>query len=103
MKGQPLRIGEELDGMAPEEASQGRTSDDAPNLRRWVRDLIALSALPAVWKSYDPDHIADSIAATVVKQFDAEFVYILLRGGRDEPQTEVTRTGDQALPEDAIA
>ena len=31
-----------------------------------LRDLIALSALPAIWKTYDPQQIADNLAAALV-------------------------------------
>jgi len=67
---------------------------DAQELRRCIRDLIALSALPAIWTTYDPQQIADSLAAALVSMLDADFVYIVLPGQRDQPVTEVTCTGD---------
>jgi len=30
-------------------------------LRRELRDLVALSAIPAAWISYDPNHLAESV------------------------------------------
>jgi PAS domain S-box-containing protein len=66
---------------------------DPQRLRRCIRDLIALSTLPALWRSYEPEQIADSIAAALVSMLDADFVYIALPGQRDEPESEVIRTG----------
>ena len=57
-----------------------------------LRDLIA--PLPAIWKTYDPQQIADNLAAALVSMLDADFVYIVLPGQRDQPVTEVTCTGD---------
>jgi hypothetical protein len=40
-------------------------------LRRLVRDLIALSALPAMWKDYEPSRIADSAASALASMIGA--------------------------------
>ena len=45
-------------------------------LRRLVRDLIALSALPAMWKDYEPSRIADSAASALASIIGANFVYV---------------------------
>ena len=77
---------------------------DPTELRRCMRDLLALSALPAILKSYDPRQIADSVAATLVSMLDSEFAYISLRGTRDGPLIEIARTARQSAadPLDAI-
>jgi PAS domain S-box-containing protein len=69
---------------------------DLQQLRRCIRDLVALSTLPALWRFYGPEQIADSIAAALVSMLDADFVYVVLPGKHDEPETEVTRTGARA-------
>ena len=51
-------------------------------LRRLVRDLIALSALPAMWKDYEPGRIADSAASALASMIGADFVYVGLPGER---------------------
>ncbi|WP_205927114.1 sensor histidine kinase [Rhizobium sp. P32RR-XVIII] len=56
-----------------------------------MRDLLALSALPAILQSYDPYQMADSIAAALVSMLDSEFVYISLHGTRDGPLIEIAR------------
>ena len=65
---------------------------DPAELRRCMRDLLALSALPAILKSYDPRQIADSVAAALVSMLDSEFAYISLRETRDGPLIEIART-----------
>ena len=35
-------------------------------LRRCIRDLVALSTLPAIWKDYNSRQIADSVAAALL-------------------------------------
>jgi PAS domain S-box-containing protein len=65
---------------------------DPTALRHCMRDILALSALPAILKSYDPRQIADSIAAVLVSMLDSEFAYISLRGTRDGPLIEIART-----------
>ena len=66
---------------------------DPQELRRCIRDLVALSTLPAIWKNYDPQQIADSVAAALVSMLSADFVHVALPGRRDEPIIEVTHAG----------
>src|ERR1700730_5383989 len=73
------------------------TITDPQQLRRCIRHLIALSTLPALWKSYDPDQIVESIAAALITMLDADFVYAELSGQDDEPEMEVTRTGARVM------
>src|SRR5437867_582164 len=50
------------------------------DLRRCVRDLVALSALPALWAGRDPPHIAQSLADALLSVLRPELVYVGLRG-----------------------
>src|ERR1700735_877475 len=59
-------------------------------LRRLVRDLIALSALPAMWKDYEPSRIADSAASALASIIGANFVYVGLPGER--PPVDIVMT-----------
>src|SRR5437899_10295655 len=61
-------------------------------LRRCIRDLIALSTLPVSWKDYDPRQVADSVGGALVSMLDAEFVYVAVPGRRNDPKVEVVRT-----------
>jgi PAS domain S-box-containing protein len=49
-------------------------------LRRCISDLLALSALPAMWNTSDATQIADSVAAALIPILDAEVVYLSLPG-----------------------
>jgi PAS domain S-box-containing protein len=66
-------------------------------LKRCIRDLVALSTLPAIWKDYNSRQIADSVAAALLPMLNADVVYVAVPGLRDESAVEVTRLS-QALP-----
>ena len=53
-------------------------------LRRCIRDLVALSILPAAWQNYDMRQIGDSIVAALITMLDADFVSITLPGRGSE-------------------
>ncbi|HLH92516.1 MAG TPA: PAS domain S-box protein [Xanthobacteraceae bacterium] len=54
-------------------------------LRRCVRDLVALSSLPALWIKANPNEIADSVGQLAVSILDADFGCVFLR----DPEVEV--------------
>lgn len=62
-------------------------------LRHCIRDLVALSTLPAIWKDYSARQIADSVAAALMSMLDADVVYISVPALRDEAAVDVVRTG----------
>jgi PAS domain S-box-containing protein len=66
---------------------------DPQELRRCIRDLVALSTLPTIWNTYDSGQISDSIAAALVSMLSADFVHVALPGWREAPGIELTRTG----------
>ncbi|HAP10051.1 MAG: hypothetical protein CL533_18770 [Afipia sp.] len=61
-------------------------------LRRCIRDLVALSTLPAIWKDYNSRQIADSAAAALLSMLNADVIYVSVPGLRDEPAADVMRT-----------
>ena len=61
-------------------------------LRRCIRDLVALSTLPAIWKDYNSRQIADSAAAALLSMLNADVIYVTVPGLRDEPMADVMRT-----------
>jgi PAS domain S-box-containing protein len=68
-------------------------ANDSDELRRCVRDLVALSTLPVIWINHDGRQIADSVAEALIAILGLEFVYIAAAtGGR---QIEVSRMGDR--------
>jgi PAS domain S-box-containing protein len=70
-------------------------------LRHCIRDLVALSTLPAIWKDYDPRQIADSVAAALISMLDADVVYVAAPGLGDEAAVEVMRTSQAVTVESA--
>jgi signal transduction histidine kinase len=64
---------------------------EALELRRCIRDLVALSALPAMWKGYEPGRIAESAASALVSMLGAEFVYVGLSSERDDDGVDVVK------------
>src|SRR6202521_934324 len=66
-------------------------------LRRCIRDLVALSALPGGWQNYDMRQIGGSIVAALISILDADFVFIALPGEGNQLISELAR--DKLTPE----
>jgi PAS domain S-box-containing protein len=62
-------------------------------LKRCIRDLVALSTLPAIWTDYNPRQIADSVAAALLAMLHADVVHVSVPGHDDQTAVEVTRAG----------
>ena len=77
-------------------------AEDPQELRRSLRDLVALSMLPATWMHHDAGQIAESVAEVLVRMLGLEFVLVALQG-RDEPDILVTRTSERGPPERVAA
>ena len=61
--------------------------------RRTIRDLVALSTLPAIWVNYQPLQVAQSLAEVLQSTLGLDLVYLRLRGQADGGAIEVARTG----------
>ena len=61
-------------------------------LRRTMRDLVALSTLPAVWINLAPDAIARSLADVILSTLCLDFVYVRLK---ERQWARVDRSGSQ--------
>lgn len=72
---------------------QRHAARDEPeaSLRQCVRDLLALSTLPAIWVNADPHYIAESLAKLVVSLLDADFACVLL----GDPKVETIHCHDR--------
>jgi|SRR5579871_426896 len=68
-----------------------------------LRDVVALSTLPAIWTGADPIRIAESLAASVFTMLEPEFVYVSFVLTSSTPPVVVAQTGrhhtDRALAE----
>src|SRR3954453_11154211 len=71
---------------------------DVRQLRRGLRDLAALSAMPVVWTESDPRRIAEGLADALLHMLHLELVYILVRDRADEIPVEVAHTARGPAP-----
>lgn len=68
---------------------------DPRELRNYIRDLIALSALPATWKAYEPQRIAESVAGAMIAMLSPDFMHVSLPGTSNHPSGQVTHVNPQ--------
>ena len=73
---------------------------DSSELQRCIRDLVALSALPAAWQDYDMRQIGSSIVAALISMLDADFVFITLPGPGNQSITELLCNNPKLGPAD---
>jgi PAS domain S-box-containing protein len=57
-----------------------------------MRDLVALSALPAVWAGYRPRQVAEGLAEVLLTTLRLDLVYLHLAGPTEGQEIEVART-----------
>jgi PAS domain-containing protein len=69
-------------------------------LQRCIRDLVALSTLPAAWQNYDMRQIGSSIVAALISMLDADFVFIALPGPGNQSITELPCNNPKVGPAD---
>ena len=74
---------------------------DTRELRRRMRDLVALSTLPASWINYAPPQIAGAMAEAVLPMLGCELVFVLVAAKSDESQIRVMRTARAVDPRSA--
>jgi signal transduction histidine kinase/ActR/RegA family two-component response regulator len=67
-------------------------SDEIHDLRRCVRDLVALSTLPVVWGSAASSGIGRSLAEVLLRVLAVDFVYVRLHARDGAPGHEAART-----------
>jgi PAS domain S-box-containing protein len=68
--------------------------DESRRLRRTMRDLVALSTLPAIWTGLGRTEIASSLGDVLLSVLSLELVYVQL-GGDENALVEVLRTRQQ--------
>jgi len=72
--------------------SSANALDENLRLRRTMRDLVALSTLPAVWIGLGPEGIARSLADVLLNTLSLDFVYIRLTDLAGKGAVEVVRS-----------
>ena len=66
--------------------------DDVRSLRRGMRDLVALSTLPAVWGDFGPDQLAESLADVLVGMVDLDLLLVRVPLSLRQPPYDAVRT-----------
>ncbi|HYC47461.1 MAG TPA: ATP-binding protein [Burkholderiales bacterium] len=84
--------------MDPSDKSADAQSGD---LRRALRDMVALSTLPAIWAAKSPAEIGQSLAEVLVKVLSVDVVYMRLPVHRNGCVTEAVASS--ARPEAALS
>jgi signal transduction histidine kinase len=74
---------------------QMHEADEIHTLRRTMRDLVALSTLPAVWTGYGPDGVAQSLADVLLSMLALDLIYIQVQGPAETDTLVVVRAKDQ--------
>src|SRR5258705_10199456 len=65
-----------------------------------MRDLVALSALPAVWAGYQPRQIAEGLADAVCSALRLDLVYLRLSGKTGGQKIEMARIAGRSTAAD---
>src|SRR5258705_9905279 len=60
-------------------------------LRRALRDLVALSTIPAAWVGREPPAVVTGLADVLVGEFHLDFAYVRLCDPSGGPAVEATR------------
>src|SRR5258708_14469927 len=73
---------------------------DALRLRRALRDIVALSAVPAAWVGREPAAIAAGLADVLINSLPLDFAFVRLCDPSGDAAVEVTRgSAWQAFPD----
>jgi signal transduction histidine kinase len=72
---------------------------DLHEANRCIRELTALSLLPAIWSAGEPDQIRDSLADALQSSLRADLVYVRCRDGGEGGANAAIRATD--IPNDA--
>src|SRR5438874_3626935 len=75
-------------------------SDETRTLRRTMRELVALSALPAIWAGYRPVQVAEGLVDVLLSTLSLDLVYIRLPGPAEGQAIEVARASGAPIPTD---
>src|SRR6202035_328867 len=74
-----------------QERSVCDTQSEERGLRRCLRDLIAFTSLPLVWKDKTPREIANDLAAVLDSTLGSEFVLVRITGPFAEEPIDAAR------------
>jgi PAS domain S-box-containing protein len=80
-----------IDTPVIEECPVNDTHSEERRLRRCLRDLIAFTSLPLLWKDKTPREIADDLAAVLESTLGPEFIFVRIMGPFAEEPIEAAR------------
>lgn len=69
-----------------------KLSNEIRELRRGLRDLVALTSLPAVWSESKPQEIAENLADVLISRLNLDLVYVAMKDGGQDIGFELVRT-----------
>src|ERR1700757_1038765 len=75
-------------------------TDEIRTLRRTMRDLVALSALPAVWAGYRPLQAPEGLADVLLKALRLDMVHIHLDDQPEGMGLDVARAPEGSITTD---
>ncbi|HEX7808785.1 MAG TPA: sigma 54-interacting transcriptional regulator, partial [Thermoanaerobaculia bacterium] len=73
-------------------------SGEGAALQRAARDIVALSTLPAAWRGYSAQQIADDLADVLLHMADLDLVHVALQAGEVVSATRTRRPDDASDP-----
>ncbi|HLK61027.1 MAG TPA: PAS domain-containing protein, partial [Chthonomonadaceae bacterium] len=78
-------------------------SGEVQELRRCLRDVLALTTLPALWEGREPQGVAESLADALLSVLRLDLIYVRLAGSADGKLNETARTGGRPGASDRAA
>jgi len=76
-------------------------ADNLQTLQRGLRDLVALTTLPAIWVGSQPHQIAESLAEVMLTTLRLDLVYIALREASERLPLELVLTNQRFIKDEA--
>src|SRR6188768_2882479 len=67
-------------------------SDEHQRLRRTMRDLVALSTLPAVWSGYAPARLIQSLADVLLDALALDIILVRVTGREGQRNLNIVRS-----------
>lgn len=69
-----------------------QVASEADSLRQTMRDLVAMSTLPAIWGDLPPDAVIKSLSSVLLTTLDLDLAYVWLSDGGENGAIEAVRS-----------
>lgn len=77
--------------ISPESEGNGPATDGNNRLHQWVRDLVSISALPALWIGQDSASIQKGFTSLLMRVLDLDVVFLRIRSLDRQSATDAIR------------